>query len=100
MQHGVTLTLRPISTGGRLVGLLRLSRLNIDAHVEDAALAAQHALARRGHHRTASPSHLLIAACAHVNGAGVLHYDRDFDVLADVTGLAFDSHWLAPAGTL
>jgi hypothetical protein len=45
-------------------------------------------------------SDLPIAACAHTNGAGVLHYDHDYDVLAELTSLVFDSQWLALAGTL
>lgn len=53
-----------------------------------------------GHHRSASPSDLLIAACAHTNRANVLHYDHDYDVLADLTVLSFGSRWLAQAGTL
>ncbi len=83
-----------------LADLLQLPRVMIDSHVEDAALVAQRDLARRGHHRTASPSDLLIAACAHTHGSGVLHYDRDYDVLLEITGLDYDSHWLAPAGAL
>jgi predicted nucleic acid-binding protein len=83
-----------------LADLLLLPRLWMGGEVEDAALAAQRDLARRGHHRSASPSDLLIAACAHIHGAGVLHYDRDYDVLGELTGLAFESHWLAPAATL
>ena len=83
-----------------LADLLQLPHLRIDADVEDAALDAQRDLARRGHHRSASPSDLLIAACAHIHGAGVLHYDRDYDVLVELSHLAFESHWLAPAGTL
>lgn len=83
-----------------LADLLELPRVMIDSHVEDAALVAQRDLARRGHHRTASPSDLLIAACAHTHGSGVLHYDRDYDVLLEITGLDYDSHWLAPAGAL
>lgn len=83
-----------------LADLLQLPRLRIDGDVEDAALDAQTQLARRGHHRSASPSDFLIAACAHVHGAGVLHYDRDYDVLVELSELAFESHWLAPAGTL
>lgn len=83
-----------------LADLLALPRLRIDAEVEDAALDAQSELARRAHHRSASPSDLLISACAHVNGAGVLHYDRDYDVIRELTGLVFDSEWLAPAGSL
>jgi predicted nucleic acid-binding protein len=85
---------------GLLADLLQLPRLRIDADVEDAALDAQNDLARRGHRRSASPSDLLIAACAHNNGAGVLHYDRDYDVIGELTGLVFESEWLAPAGTL
>lgn len=83
-----------------LADLLQLPRVMIDSDVEDAALAAQHALARRGHHRTASPSDLLIAACAHAHGSGVVHYDRDYDVLLEITELDYASHWLAPAGAL
>lgn len=83
-----------------LADLLQLPFLAIDADVERGALEAQRDLARKGHHRSASPSDLLIAACAHVTGAGVLHYDRHYDLLADLTGLAFESVWLAEAGTL
>ena len=83
-----------------LADLLQLPRVMIDAAVEDAALSAQHELARRGHHRSASPSDLLIAACAHAHGSGVLHYDRDYDVLLKLTELRYESRWLAPAGAL
>lgn len=83
-----------------LADLLRLPRVVIDSQIEDAAISAQQALARRGHHRTASPSDLLIAACAHSHGSGVLHYDRDYDVLLEITELDYESRWLAPAGTL
>jgi len=72
----------------------------VDNEVDDAALAAQQALARRGHHRSASPSDLPIAACAHARGTGVLHYDRDYDLLLELTDLEYESHWLPPAGAL
>jgi hypothetical protein len=42
----------------------------------------------------------LVAACVHINRAGVLHYDRDYNIVAELTVLSFDSRWLAPAGTL
>jgi predicted nucleic acid-binding protein len=83
-----------------LADLLQLPYLAIDAGIEQAALAAQSDLARRGHHRSASPVDLLIAACAHANGAGVLHYDRGYDHLLGHTSLRFDSRWLAGPGTL
>jgi len=44
------------------------------------------------------PQDALIAACAQDAGVGVLHYDHDFDRLAEV--LDFESHWVAPAGSL
>ena len=31
---------------------------------------------------------------------GVLHYDRDYDLISDKTDLEFASVWLAPAGTI
>lgn len=34
------------------------------------------------------------------SGTGVLHYDRDYDILRSVGKLTFDSVWLAPGGTL
>lgn len=83
-----------------LADLLRLPHVAVDADVEETALAAQSDLAHRGHHRSASPSDLLIAACAHTHAAGVLHYDRDYDRLVELTGLRFDSRWLARPGTL
>lgn len=79
--------------------LEQLPRVAIDAEVERLALEAQRELAEVGHHRLA-PSDLLIAACAHRAGADVLHYDRDFDLIAEHTGLRFESVWLAEPGTL
>jgi predicted nucleic acid-binding protein len=67
--------------------------------VEERALRAQGELATRGHHGL-SPIDLMIAACAHEAGAGVLHYDRDYDVIAEFTSLRFESVWVAPAGSL
>ncbi|HYV17120.1 MAG TPA: PIN domain-containing protein [Conexibacter sp.] len=79
--------------------LAMLPRVEITPAVERHALEAQAALASVGHHRL-SPIDILIAACAHESGAGVLHYDRDYDVLREHTRLRFQSEWLAPAGTL
>jgi predicted nucleic acid-binding protein len=76
-----------------------LPRIAIDNEVERLALQAQRELAEVGHHRLA-PMDVLIAACAHRAEAGVLHYDGDYDILAEHTGLRFDSEWLAPRGTL
>jgi predicted nucleic acid-binding protein len=76
-----------------------LPRIAIDGEVERMTLQAQRELAEIGHHRLA-PIDVIIAACAHRAEAGVLHYDRDYDILAEHTSLIFESIWLAPPGSL
>lgn len=83
-----------------LVGdLAQLPRIEIDVEVERLALRAQGELAAVGHHRL-PPTDLVIAACAHSAGHDVLHYDRDYDLIAAHTSLDFSSEWLAPPGSL
>jgi predicted nucleic acid-binding protein len=74
-------------------------RIPLTTVVEGLATQAQQELAAVGHHRLA-PIDIMIAACAHEAEAGVLHYDRDYDILAKHTSLEFDSEWVAPPGTL
>jgi predicted nucleic acid-binding protein len=76
-----------------------LPRIPVDREVERLAFEAQRELAEVGHHRLA-PTDVLIAACAHRAEGGVLHYDRDYDLLAAHTSLRFESEWLVPAGSL
>jgi predicted nucleic acid-binding protein len=76
-----------------------LPRIATDRQVETMALQAQRELAEVGHHRL-PPIDVMIAACADRAEAGVLHYDADYDLLAEHTSLRFESVWLAPAGTL
>lgn len=83
-----------------LIGdLALLPRVELGPDVERLALRGQSELAAVGHHRLA-PADLLLAACAHHSGHGVLHYDRDYDVIAAHTSLEFESEWVAPAGSL
>jgi predicted nucleic acid-binding protein len=82
-----------------LAELLALPRFEIDAAVERRAVDAQRQLARVGHHRL-PPVDLLVAAIADRHELGVLHYDHDYDLLADKTDLQFESVWLAPRGAL
>jgi predicted nucleic acid-binding protein len=82
-----------------LVHLNALPRFPLDHDVERRALEAQRQLARLGHHRL-PPVDLLVAAAADRHGLGVLHYDRDYDLIADKTDLAFDSVWVAPRGSI
>jgi predicted nucleic acid-binding protein len=85
--------------GAMMSDLARLPRVEIDRDIEKLALQTQSELADIGHHRLA-PADLIIAACAHAASMGVLHYDSDYDVIAERTGLAFDSEWLAVPGAL
>ena len=85
--------------GELLDELLVLPRLDIDEPVERRALDAQRQLARIGHHRV-PPVDLIVAAIADRHSVGVLHYDRDYDVIAEKTDLDFESIWLAPAGSI
>ena len=40
----------------------------------------------------------VVAAAAQETGAAVLHYDRDYDLLAEI--MQFESVWLAPRASL
>jgi len=53
---------------------------------EDRAVEVLGLLADRGHHRAPSVPDLLIAATAETAGLVVLHDDRDFELIAEVTG--------------
>lgn len=88
-----------VDHGKLLRRLEQMPRLPVDGAVERAALDAQYELAAVGQHRLA-PSDMVIAACAHLAGGGVLHYDRDYDLIAEHTRLRFESIWLAEPGTL
>jgi predicted nucleic acid-binding protein len=72
-------------------------RAAIDDQVFDRALQVQGLLAQRGQHRLAIPD-LLIAAAAERAGLTVLHYDTDFDRIADITGQPHD--WIVPRGSI
>lgn len=69
----------------------------IDETVTGRALEIQRALAQRGHHRLPLPD-LLIAAVAELNNLIVMHYDADYDRIAEVSGQAVE--WVAPQGSL
>jgi predicted nucleic acid-binding protein len=63
--------------------LLAYRSLRVDAETMATARGAQRELAAVGSHRIPMPD-LLIAACAQQHGAGVVHVDRHYDVLAEV----------------
>ncbi|MDQ1376128.1 MAG: hypothetical protein QOE15_301 [Acidimicrobiaceae bacterium] len=64
----------------------------------DRSVAVQDALAERSQQRGAKIADLLIAAAAEAAGLVVLHYDHDFDLIAEITGQP--TEWILPAGTV
>jgi hypothetical protein len=59
--------------------------------IEDRALEVQMLLADRGQHRAPSIPDLLIAATAEKAGLTVLAADKDFDLIAEITGQPVES---------
>ena len=66
--------------------------------VTDRARHVQRELVRLGQHRGPGVSDLLIAAAAEIHNAVVIHYDRDFDTIAALTGQPVE--WIVPAGSV
>jgi predicted nucleic acid-binding protein len=62
------------------------------------AREVQTVLSTTGQHRGVKPVDLLIAAAAEAAAVPVLHYDHDFDLIAEVTGQPV--WWIAERGSL
>lgn len=82
--------------------LLRLSSLHVTPTTQAAwvrAIQVQQALSRAGglHHRSVKIADLVIAAACELADQVVLHYDQDFDRIAEVTGQP--TEWIAPRGS-
>ena len=54
--------------------------------IEDRAVEILTVLADRGQHRAPSIPDLIIAATAELAGLTVLHLDKDFDLISEITG--------------
>jgi predicted nucleic acid-binding protein len=54
--------------------------------IEDRAVEVQTLLADRGRHRARSVADLIVAATAELARLTVLHVDKDFDLIAEITG--------------
>lgn len=61
------------------------------------ALEVQAALADRSQHRALSLVDGLVAAAAEARDLVLLHYDSDFELVAEITGQA--QEWVVPRGT-
>lgn len=62
------------------------------------AIEVQRELARRSRLRAVGIADLLLAATAERHRVTLLHYDRDFDVVADITGQPM--RWFVAAGSV
>lgn len=76
----------------------QLVPIPITVHVGDRARSLQRGLVIRGRHRAVSVPDLLIAATAQVEGLTVLHYDADFDMIAEITQQPME--WVVPRGSI
>lgn len=80
--------------GREAFGLPPLSLMPIEhltPAMEDRAFEVQMLLADRGQHRAPSIPDLLIAATAEKAGLTVLAVDKDFDLIAEITGQAVET---------
>lgn len=81
-----------------LVDRMLLPRVACGDRAFDRAIEVQGTLAETGRHRAVALEDLLIAASAEQAGLTVLHYDRDYDLIAEVTGQP--TEWVVPRGTV
>ena len=88
----------PSAYAGLAAGLRRLPRIPMSEEVLERALEVQGRLARRSQHRGIRLPDLLIAACAESAGLTVLHYDADYERIAEVTGQPVQ--WVVPRGSV
>ncbi len=72
--------------------------VSMDQAVLDRAVAVQDVLVERSQHRGVKIADLLVAAAAESADLVVLHYDHDFDLIAEVTGQG--TEWVVPPGTV
>jgi len=73
-----------------------LEWLPITHSVEEKAIEIMAKMARTSQHRVPLPD-VMIAATALVHDATILHYDRDFERIAETTDQA--QEWILPRGT-
>ncbi len=76
---------------------LAYEHVELNDAVFEQAMDTQGELAKSGRHRIPIPD-LIIAAAAESARLTVLHYDHDYDVIAEVTGQAME--WVVPRGSI
>ena len=78
--------------------LSMIPKAPINQDVCERAMEIQYALSKKSMHRSVTLPDLLIAACAEMAGLIVLHYDKDFDVISEITKQ--ETRWIMPRGSI
>jgi len=78
--------------------LRALPRVHVTEAVVDRALEVQGHLAERSQHRGVPLPDLIVAACAESAGLTVMHYDGDYERVAEITGQPVQ--WVVPRGSV
>ena len=81
-----------------MVGSARQRWMDVTTAAMTRATDVHRLLAERSQHRHFRLPDLIITATAEEHGATVLHYDADYDRIAEVTGQPVE--WVAPRGCL
>jgi len=75
-----------------------LTDLPILAAIGERVKIVQAKMSAISQHRSAGVVDLLTAAIAEYYGATILHYDKDFEAIAEITGQGV--RWIVPAGSI
>jgi predicted nucleic acid-binding protein len=75
-----------LRAAARRAPLSKMPLVYLSPAIEDRAIAVQQALADQGRHRAPGVPDLLIAATAELADLVVLHVDKDYELIAEVTG--------------
>jgi predicted nucleic acid-binding protein len=75
-----------------------MPRVPLDEAAVARALEVQAKLAERSQHRAVPLPDLLVAACAENARLTVLHYDADYERIAELTGQT--ARWVVPRGSV
>lgn len=78
--------------------LRALPRVPVTETALDRALEVQGLLAKRSQHRAVPLPDLIVAACAEAAGLTVLHYDADYERIAQITDQP--TQWLIARGSV
>jgi hypothetical protein len=76
---------------------LAYTKVPLTEDVFDRAMDVQGELSKSGRHRVRIPD-LLVAAAAEKGGLTILHYDSDYDTIAEATGQP--TEWVVPRGSV